>query len=296
MSTVPQPAAPEAVAPAPEAALPPEGAPPQATPAPAEPQTPPSTTPDPARLQLQVEGLQKIADPMLRAGYKDPERVTQALGRLDRYGDVIDAMEKGGLDPTQALARLTTATPDPQQPAPTQPAPQTPVDLSQLTNDLSNMLIRRDAMTKHETEFSAQERAIDGTVAELQKIVDDTDAISAFMDQEIRSIEGRLLYPNGHPLRDESLRPMTEAEIKQVGAKVAAKLRKLVGEQTRQAADDALSTAGNATPSLTTTGDTAGDKPFFAQSNEVKEAHVKRVLEQVQARTMPRTPQPMSRT
>lgn len=224
-------------------------------------QTPNNDAPDLSRRLAAMDGYKSVADPLIRAGYKDPNQILELIERGKR---------------AETPAQPVQATP-----SETGPRPLTEADLPRLTSSFVSELDKRESMAQHNAAIASQESATAQAAQALSGRFGDSPLVTLALQQAIQKREA--LYPVGHPLRDVEIRPPTADQIAEAVKEAEQTLAALAGAGLRQDAADALANAGRASGALEPSGGAGSDRPFWDLPQAEKEAMAKRIQEQTLA-------------
>lgn len=254
----------------------------------------PSPTGDPQytqRQQQQLAGYRAVADPLIRAGYNDPQSVLQNLERVKRYDGLLQAVEQRGIDPQQ-LVSLLNGQPQPQvQPGVQQPAPRalTVEDVPTLTDALLSRMSEREMRAAHEQGVAAERQSMTGMVSELAQQVGNERMVKAVVNDIVQEYqEKHCLYPANHPLRTKEFRPLGADDFAKIRAEVDQVIGVQVGAGLRQGAQAALQNAARPSGSLQPSG-MQGQPPksSWDRSPAEKEARAREIQERHRANFAP---------
>lgn len=217
------------------------------------------------RNSQRVGGQDRLVSPLVQAGITDPEAVNRMVGVYRKAGEL-------GVDPLQLLDALGGTKPPaaPQQTGAGEPSHGlTAEEATRLFGQLS-------AKDRHDTESRMQSEYFDSLASRLSG-----DGADAQYREVVRDIidaqwlRGAQLYPEGHPLRDSQLRPMTAQERASFEAAVDGRIKLLRAQSMMGLGQSAGRSVPAGAPQTNATGSQPpnGPKPWaYMSDNEKKEA------------------------
>jgi len=226
------------------------------------------------QLAAEAQQYKPFVESLTKYGIKDP-------AQLDSAFRPINAARERGLDLDQLVGALSP------KPAP-QPQPQAPTG-SPSMEDVQRFVGNQFAIQSHQSGTTEQARLAESLVSEVVGSGSETDkaVFTALLNQTIDA--SRKFYPQGHPLYEKDLAPLSQAEFSSVAAKVKEQWNSFVGSRLAAVGNAPIrpQTAGAPNQPQPTTTATGMYVPFSKQPRETQLAAAQQYLQAMRPAAAP---------